>query len=63
LVLLAHVRSADVTETVIVRGLRMSEFGPGRIRAVMHFGISSSDLERALSFVRGVLLEHGLSRG
>ncbi|WP_019421595.1 GntG family PLP-dependent aldolase [Paenibacillus sp. OSY-SE] len=42
-------------EEARIRGLHLTEFGYGRIRAVTHSGINSEDIDRAIRIIRDIL--------
>lgn len=49
-----HWAPAQFTQALAERGVLLGEIGHGRIRAVTHYGINSSDIEQALEVIGGV---------
>ncbi len=45
----------EFIKRINANGLKLSHTGPGRFRAVTHYGIVKNDIERALTILRGVM--------
>jgi len=53
----AQVAEQEVVARLAERGVKVGVIGPGRLRAVTHYGITRQDIDRALVIIRGVMKE------
>lgn len=50
-----HISAEQLTARLSERGIRMLSLGPGRIRAVTHYGISAADIEQTIAAIAEIM--------
>ena len=50
-----NISAAQLVEALLARGIQMLSLGPGRIRAVTHYGIDEADIDQTVEAIRQVM--------